>query len=182
MHAPDPLSRRHLRDLPQAHPPGAISCRYGEGRALAGPLRGDRALLSQGREQPAPVGLERMLRITFLQQWFSLSDPGAEEAPYGSASLCRFVGIALRPKPVPDETTILKVRYLLGKHHLGKKLFQKVHRHLESQGVKVSQGHDRGRHHHQCPIVHQESGQRARSGQQASDASGEPAGLRDEPS
>ena len=27
-----------------------------------------------------PVGVERMLRIYFLQQWFNLSDPAVEEA------------------------------------------------------------------------------------------------------
>jgi hypothetical protein len=27
-----------------------------------------------------PIGLERMLRIYFLQQWFNLSDPAVEEA------------------------------------------------------------------------------------------------------
>ena len=81
-----------------------------------------------------------MLRIYFLQQWFNLSDPGAEEALYESVSMCRFVGIDLGREPVPDETTILKFRHLLEKHRLGKKLFREVHRHLESQGVKVTQG------------------------------------------
>ena len=94
----------------------------------------------QGENGRPPVGLGRMLRIYFLQQWFNLSDPGAEEALYESVSMCRFVGIDLGREPVPDETTILKFRHLLEKHHLGKKLFREVHRHLESQGVKVTQG------------------------------------------
>ncbi|MDA8119370.1 MAG: IS5 family transposase [Gammaproteobacteria bacterium] len=94
----------------------------------------------KGENGRPPVGLERMLRIYFLQQWFNLSDPGAEEALYESVSMCRFVGIDLDREPVPDETTILKFRHLLEKHHLGKKLFQKVRRHLESQGVKVTNG------------------------------------------
>ncbi len=81
-----------------------------------------------------------MLRMYFLQQWFNLSDPGAEEALYESVSMCRLVGIDLAREPVPDETTILKFRHLLEKHHLGKKLFQEVHRHRGSQGVKVSKG------------------------------------------
>ena len=85
-------------------------------------------------------GFKRMLRIYFLQQWFNLSDPGAEEALYESVSMCRFVGIDLGREPVPDETTILKFRHLLEKHRLGKKLFREVHRHLESPGVKVTQG------------------------------------------
>ena len=94
----------------------------------------------QGEHGRPPVGLERMLRIYFLQQRFNLSDPGEEEALYDSQAMCRFVGIDLRPKPVPNETTILKFRHLLEKHHLGKKLFQQVHRHLESQGIKVTKG------------------------------------------
>jgi IS5 family transposase len=53
-----------------------------------------------------PIGVERMLRIYFLQQWFNLSDPGAEEALYDSASMRNFVGIDLGREAVPDETTI----------------------------------------------------------------------------
>ncbi len=60
----------------------------------------------KGENGRPPVGLERMLRIYFLQQWFNLSDPGAEEALYESVSMCRFVGIDLGREPVPDETTI----------------------------------------------------------------------------
>ncbi len=40
-----------------------------------------------------PVGAERMLRLYFLQQWFNLSDPAAEEALYASLAMRRFVGI-----------------------------------------------------------------------------------------
>jgi IS5 family transposase len=87
-----------------------------------------------------PVGLERMLRIYFLQQWFDLSDPAAEEALYESVSMRRFVGIDLGAEPVPDETTLCKFRHLLEKHELGRGLFEQVHRHLESQGIKISRG------------------------------------------
>src|ERR1700676_1633928 len=52
-----------------------------------------------------PVGVERMLRIYFLQQWFNLSDPAVEESLYDSAVMRRFVGIDLGHEPVPDETT-----------------------------------------------------------------------------
>jgi IS5 family transposase len=86
------------------------------------------------------VGLERMLRIYFLQQWFNLSDPAAEEAIYDSAAMRRFVGIDLGRDAAPDETTILRFRHLLEKHHLGRKLFEQVHRHLEAQGMKVARG------------------------------------------
>ena len=72
-----------------------------------------------------PVGLERMLRIYFLQHWFNLSDPGAEEALYESRSMCRFVGIDLGREPVPDETTILSFRHLLERHHWVRRCFRR---------------------------------------------------------
>ena len=87
-----------------------------------------------------PIGLERMLRIYFLQHWFNLSDPGVEEALYDSLAMRDFVGIDLGREPAPDETTVCKFRHLLEKHDLGLSLFQEVHRHLESQGLKVSTG------------------------------------------
>ena len=87
-----------------------------------------------------PIGLERMLRIYFLQHWFNLSDPGVEEALYDSLAMRDFVGIDLGREPAPDETTVCKFRHLLEKHDLGRRLFQEVHRHLETQGLKVSTG------------------------------------------
>ena len=88
----------------------------------------------------SPVGLERMLRIYFLQQWFNLSDPGAEEALYDSLAMRRFAGIDLGREPVPDETTICKFRHLLERHALGSALFEQVHAYLEQHGLKLSRG------------------------------------------
>ncbi len=87
-----------------------------------------------------PKDLEMMLRIYFLQQWFNLSDPAAEEALYDSAAMRRFAGVDLGEAPAPDESTICRFRHLLEKHHLGVKLFQQVHRHLEARGIKVGTG------------------------------------------
>ena len=87
-----------------------------------------------------PVGLERMLRIYFLQHWFNLSDPSAEEALYDSAAMRGFVGIDLGREPAPDETTMCRFRHLLETHDLGARIFEEVHRHLESNGLKVSTG------------------------------------------
>lgn len=87
-----------------------------------------------------PVGLERVLRIYFLQQWFNLSDPGAEEALYDSVTMRRFAGIDLGREPVPDETTICKFRHLLEQHDLGRALFQAVPEHLDRHGVRLSTG------------------------------------------
>ncbi len=90
-----------------------------------------------GKGRP-PVGLERMLRIHFLQSWFNLSDPAAEEALYDMESMRRFVGIDLGNEPVPDETTICKFRHLLEAHGLGERIFQEVNAHLEEKGLRLS--------------------------------------------
>jgi len=87
-----------------------------------------------------PIGLERMLRIYFLQHWFNLSDPGAEEALYESRSMCRFVGIDLGKEPVPDETTICKFRHLLERNGLGEKIFAEVGKFLQENGFKIANG------------------------------------------
>jgi len=87
-----------------------------------------------------PVGLERMLRLHFLQHWFNLSDPAAEEALYDSVCMRRFVGIDLGREPAPDETTILSFRHLLQRHNLARALFDRVNAHLASRGLKVAGG------------------------------------------
>ena len=87
-----------------------------------------------------PVGLERMLRMYFLQQWFNLSDPAAEEALYDSISMRSFVGIDLGREAAPDETTLCKFRHLMERHDLGKRISEEVHVHLESRGVRVFTG------------------------------------------
>ena len=73
---------------------------------------------AEGPGRP-PVGVERMLRLHCLQQWFNLSDPAVEEALYDSRAMRQFVGIDLGREPVPDETTICKFRHLLEAHQLG---------------------------------------------------------------
>ena len=87
-----------------------------------------------------PVGLERMLRVYFLQQWFNLSDPGLEEALYDSVVMRQFVGIDLGREPVPDETTVCKFRHLLEEHGLGGEILQTVNLYLQSRGVRITTG------------------------------------------
>ena len=87
-----------------------------------------------------PVGLERMLRVYFLQQWFNLSDPGLEEALYDSVGMRQFVGIDLGREPVPDETTVCKFRHLLEEHGLGGEILQMVNLYLQSRGVRITTG------------------------------------------
>jgi IS5 family transposase len=92
-----------------------------------------------GQGRP-PLGLEKMLRIYFLQQWFNLSDPAMEDALYDIESMRRFAGIELGQDEVPDESTILKFRHLLERHNLTKKLFAKVSAHLTEKKLFLRQG------------------------------------------
>jgi len=87
-----------------------------------------------------PAGVERMLRIYFLQQWFNLSDPAVEETLYDSSAMRGFVGIDLGREPVPDETTVCRFRHLLEDHDLGRPLFDEVQRQLAAKGLKVATG------------------------------------------
>jgi len=87
-----------------------------------------------------PVGVERMLRIHCLQQWFNLSDPAVEESLYDSRAMRQFIGIDLGREPVPDETTICKFRHLLEAHQLGARLFALIGKYLAEQGLQVTRG------------------------------------------
>jgi transposase, IS5 family len=84
-----------------------------------------------------PMGIERMLRIHFLQHWFNLSDPGAEEALDDSVAFRKFLGIDLGREPAPDETKIRKFRHLMEKHNLGDQLFHLVNDYLVENGLGV---------------------------------------------
>lgn len=92
----------------------------------------------QGHTGRPPVPLEAMLRIYFLQQWYGLSDPAAEDSLYDTESMRRFVGVDL--DSIPDESTILRFRHRLEKEGLTAKLFQKVEAYLSEHGLIVNEG------------------------------------------
>ena len=87
-----------------------------------------------------PVGLAIMLRVYFLQQWFSRSDPAVEDALYESPVLRRFAGIDLGRAPVPDETTILNLRHLLDERQLCGQMLDAVNVYLGSKGIRITTG------------------------------------------
>jgi IS5 family transposase len=87
-----------------------------------------------------PVGVERMLRIMFLQHWFNLSDPGVEEALYDTPAMRVFARIDLGRERVPDETTICKFRHLIERCDLSGSIFDAVALHLADNGIVVRSG------------------------------------------
>lgn len=87
-----------------------------------------------------PHELATMLRLYFVQQWFNLSDPAAEDALYDSESIRRFVGIDLADDAVPDETTILRFRHLLERHQLTARIFEAIRALLEAKRLLLKSG------------------------------------------
>ena len=94
---------------------------------------------NSGKGRPAHE-LERMLRIYFLQQWFNLSDPQAEDAIYDSESMRRFARVELGDDKIPDESTILRFRHLLEKHGLTEAIFEAVKDLLTEQHLLLRAG------------------------------------------
>lgn len=92
----------------------------------------------QGGRRPFRLGV--MLRIYCLQQWYNLSDPGAEEALYDIQSMRAFAGLELGRDCIPDETTILNFRHLLERHELTKAVFATVAEHLQAKGELLRGG------------------------------------------
>ena len=87
-----------------------------------------------------PLPLERMFRIYCLQQWYNLSDPGAEEALYDSITMRQFSGVSTDADVIPDETSILNFRRLLEKHQLTERLLSEINAHLCERGLFVGKG------------------------------------------
>ena len=88
----------------------------------------------------APLPLERMFRIYCLQQWYNLSDPGAEEALYDSITMRQFAGVRTDADVIPDETSILNFRRLLEKHQLTERLLAEINTLLCERGLWVGKG------------------------------------------
>ncbi len=84
--------------------------------------------------------LSMMLKIYFLQQWYSLSDREAEEMVYDRNSFQKFLGIDLLSQKAPDETTILNFRHLLEEHKLQERFLRIVNAVLEKRGLLMKEG------------------------------------------
>jgi len=97
-------------------------------------------LYPKGERGRPPIGLERMLRLYFLQQWYGLADEALEDALYDSQALRGFAGIELGRDPVPDATTVLHFRHWLERHGLTKALFDEVAGLLSERGLLMRQG------------------------------------------
>ena len=66
----------------------------------------------EGKSGRPPFSLQTMLRVHFMQQWFTLSDPGMEEAFFDTPLYREFAQLFGR---LPDESIILRFRHRLEK-------------------------------------------------------------------
>ncbi len=87
-----------------------------------------------------PFGVQTMLRIHFLQQWFNLSDPAMEEALYDTPMFREFAGLDIGQDCLPDKSTILRFRHLLETHKLSKQILATVNATLTAKGLLLKQG------------------------------------------
>jgi IS5 family transposase len=115
----------------------------------------------KGERGRRPIGIERMLRIYFLQQWYGLADEALEDAIYDSQAMRTFAGIDLSVESVPDATTLLHFRHLLEAHGLTRQLFEEVGALLEATQVTHEGGYDCRCHDHRGALLDQERAQGA---------------------
>jgi len=93
-----------------------------------------------GKVGRPPIGVARMLRMYFLQQWYTLADEALEDALYDSQAMREFVGIDLGRENVPDATTLLKFRRLLEQNDLTGAMLVEFNAHLSERGLLMRQG------------------------------------------
>jgi IS5 family transposase len=94
----------------------------------------------KGKTGRPPMGLEVMLRVHLLQQWFGLSDPAMEEALHDVPLYREFARLEGPMRRLPDESTILRFRHLLEKHHLGDSILATVNEILQRRGLMLKAG------------------------------------------
>jgi transposase, IS5 family len=92
-----------------------------------------------GKGRP-PKGVERMLRMYLVANWFNLADQACEEALYDVPVFREFCRFDLGRERIPDSTTLLKFRHLMERHQIGAALFARVGELLQASGLKLSGG------------------------------------------
>jgi IS5 family transposase len=93
----------------------------------------------EGMKGRPPFPVQTMLRIHFMQQWFTLSDPAMEEALHDIALFREFSGLGWDSR-LPDESTILRFRHLLEKHKLAEQILAVVNDLLRDKGLMLKVG------------------------------------------
>ena len=93
----------------------------------------------EGKSGRPPFALETMLRVHFMQQWFSLSDPAMEEAFFDTPLYREFAQLQELSR-LPDESTILRFRHRLEDRKLSEQILQTVNDLLTERGLLLRVG------------------------------------------
>jgi transposase, IS5 family len=96
--------------------------------------------MPEGKRGRPPFPVESLLRIHFMQQWFTLSDPAMEEALHDMPLFRDFSGLGGWDDRLPDESTILRFRHVLEKHNLAERIFATVNLLLGAKGLMLRSG------------------------------------------
>jgi IS5 family transposase len=94
----------------------------------------------KGKTGRPPFRIATMLQSHFVQQWFGLSDPAMEEALYDVPLYREFAGLDEGITRLPDESTILRFRYLLETHGLAVQMLTLVNEILSEKGLMLKTG------------------------------------------
>lgn len=87
-----------------------------------------------------PFPIETMLRIHFMQNWFTFGDQAMEEALIDTPLYREFARLNVEADRLPDAITILRFRHLLERHGLAQQMFVAVNELLASKGLVVKSG------------------------------------------
>jgi IS5 family transposase len=93
----------------------------------------------EGKTGRPPFSLQTMLRTHFMQQWFTLSDPGMDEAFFDTPLYREFAQLEEYAR-LPDESTILRFRHRLEKHKLSEQILKVVNDLLSQRGLLLKTG------------------------------------------
>jgi IS5 family transposase len=96
--------------------------------------------MPEGKRGRPPFPVEALLRIHFMQQWFTLSDPAMEEALHDMPLFRDFAGLGGWDDRLPDESTILRFRHALEKHRLAEQILVTINTLLHDRGLMLKSG------------------------------------------
>ena len=96
--------------------------------------------MPEGKRGRPPFPVESLLRIHFMQQWFTLSDPAMEEALHDVPLFRDFAGLGGWDDRLPDESTILRFRHVLEKNKLAERILATVNLLLGAKGLMLRSG------------------------------------------
>ena len=97
-----------------------------------------------------PIGLDRMRRMDFLQQWLGLGDEAPEDSIYDSQAFCTSLRPGLARESVPDATTLLSFRHPMEEPELTERIFETDKELRREPGLLYEARHPGARYHHHC--------------------------------